>query len=473
MIKWRIYKEDVEEGAFKVGDRVQVADTYKGKPTTGGRFSDDPPSPGMTGTVVDINRQRYHDFKFGSMGLGMSREKTRMWYVVKIDDSCRKGCFVPGEYGFDEKDLVKIDAVNESDEGVNLKKLLRQNGVTKLPSGTEFRPDSVSWSKDGGYAGQKTLDKICSQLEDAGWKRGDWRTGGIPDGSAVSNSNAYTSPDGQIVMTYSEHYGATAYDNFYGFTFKLAGGQVNEGDEKEDTFTRSKRPQIYKYYADDVTPVEEFVKHVHSTEHMIEDIFIQNGDYYTSMPKEEAWDAFADDMCQGEQPEKALDLDYYMNLAAVDELPEDIKKYVNTSYGSGDFDAVQWLYGIFERLMPICKDPVGESSRFGFNIGDKVELKVGKEPNRFGGWGKIEAGSQGEIVAIDKPMPGAIKVKLEDGTVVTMGERQLKLANTDNEPWKTLAANRPPEPKRHVRPERPEDYYMRPTSYGSPRYTGD
>ena len=358
MIKWRIYKEDVEEGAFKVGDRVQVADTYKGKPTTGGRFSNDPPSAGMTGTVVDINRQRYHDFKFGSMGLGMSREKTRMWYVVKIDDSCRKGCFVPGEYGFDEKDLVKIDAVNES-------------------------------------------------------------------------------------------------------------------DEKEDTFTRSKIPQIYKYYADDVTPVEEFVKHVHSTEHMIEDIFIQNGDYYTSMPKEEAWDAFADDMCQGEQPEKALDLDYYMNLAAVDELPEDIKKYVNTSYGSGDFDAMQWLYGIFERLMPICKDTVGESSRFGFNIGDKVELKVGREPNRFGGWGKIEAGSQGEIVAIDKPMPGAIKVKLEDGTVVTMGERQLKLADTDNEPWKTLAANRPPEPKRHVRPERPEDYYMRPTSYGSPRYTGD
>ena len=27
-------------------------------------------------------------------------------------------------------------------------------------------------------------------------------------------------------------------------------------DEKEDTFTRSKIPQIYKYYADDVTPIE-------------------------------------------------------------------------------------------------------------------------------------------------------------------------------------------------------------------------
>ena len=131
----------------------------------------------------------------------------------------------------------------EATEEVNLKKLLKQNGVTKLPSGTQFKPDRISWSKDGGYAGQKTLDKVCSQLEDAGWKRGDWRTGGVPDGSMVSNSNAYTSPDGQLVMTYSEHYGATAHDNFYGFTFKLAGTGVNEssrfgfkvGDEVELT----------------------------------------------------------------------------------------------------------------------------------------------------------------------------------------------------------------------------------------------
>lgn len=118
----------------------------------------------------------------------------------------------------------------ESDEQVNLKKLLKMNGVTKLPSGTEFKLDRIRWSKDGGYAGQKTLEKICSQLEDAGWKRGEWRTGGIPDGSVVTNSNAYTSPDGQIVMTYSEHYGATAHDNYYGFTFKLVGDYVNESN---------------------------------------------------------------------------------------------------------------------------------------------------------------------------------------------------------------------------------------------------
>ena len=232
----------------------------------------------------------------------------------------------------------------EAVEEVNLKKLLKQNGVTKLPSGTQFKPDRITWSKDGGYAGQKTLDKVCSQLEDAGWKRGEWRTGGIPDGSAVTNSNSYTSPDGQIVMTYSEHFGATAHDNFYGFTFKLVGDGVNE------------------------------------------------------------------------------------------------------------------------------------SSRFGFNVGDEVELTSKIEPNRFSNRGTVPEGTVGEIVAVDKPMRGVIKVKLEDGTVVSVPERKLKFAGTDNEPWEKF--KNPPEPPRKPSEEellhsRPEWIYMEPPKPGSPKWTGD
>jgi hypothetical protein len=68
-------------------------------------------------------------------------------------------------------------------------------------------------------------------------------------------------------------------------------------------------------------------------------------------------------------------------------------------------------------------------------------------------------------------MPGVIKVKIDGGKVISVPERQLKKAGEDEEPWKKL--KKPEEPKRHIRPERPEDYYMRPTSYGSPRYTGD
>ena len=68
-------------------------------------------------------------------------------------------------------------------------------------------------------------------------------------------------------------------------------------------------------------------------------------------------------------------------------------------------------------------------------------------------------------------MRGVIKVKIEDGTVVSVAERKLKFAGTDNEPWEKF--KKPPEPPRNIKPERPEDYYMRPTSYGSPRFTGD
>ena len=276
----------------------------------------------------------------------------------------------------------------------------------------------LEWRKESGYAGEKTIERMRKQAEDAGWKRGREMDDAHPDGSWVARGDVYVSPDGQIEMSYYSHYGATSYDNSFSITFKMVGGAVNESDE-EDSFTRSDRPQIYKYYDDDETPIEEFVKKVRDAEQMVEDIFIQNSNYYEN--EVNPWETFCDDMCDGESPEEAFDLDYYMNQAAYDQLPEDIRKYTHFSTGTCDFDAMQWLYGVFERLMPICKDPVSESSRFGFNVGDKVELKVGKEPNRFGGWGKIEAGSQGEIVAIDKPMPGAIKVKLEDGTVVTMG----------------------------------------------------
>lgn len=369
---------------------------------------------------------------------------------------------------------MKWRIYREAVKEVNLKKLLKQNGVTKFPARTEFKPNIVSWSKSGGYAGQKALNKMCIDLEHAGWKRGEWRTGGIPDGSAVSNSNTYLSPDGQIVMSFCEHFGVTAYENYYSFTFKLAGGAVNESDE-EDGFTRSDRPQVYRYYDDDETPLEDFVKHIHSVEQEIEDIFIQNSDVYENA--DDPWELFCDDMHgENETLEESLDLDYYMNQAAYDQLPDDIKKYTYLSTGTCDFDAVQWLRGIFERLMSICKDQYNESSRFGFNVGDEVELTSDVEPNRFSGRGVVPAGTVGEIVAVDKPMRGVIKVKIEDGTVVSVPERKLKIAGTDNEPWEKF--KKPPEPPRKPDPEtlarqRPEWIYMEPPKPGSPKWTGD
>ena len=250
---------------------------------------------------------------------------------------------------------------------------------------------------------------------------------------------------------------------------------VEADEESDDDFARSNRPQIYRYYDDDETPMEEFVKHVHSAEQEIEDIFIQNSDVYENA--DDPWELFCDDMHgENETLEESLDLDYYMNNAAYEQLPDDIKKYVYCSSGSCDFDAIQWLRGIFERLMPICKDQVDESSRFGFNVGDEVELTSDIEPNRFSGREAVPAGTVGEIVAVDKPMRGVIKVKIEDGTVVSVPERKLKFAGTENEPWEKF--KKPPEPPRKPDPEtlarqRPEWIYMEPPRPGYPKWTGD
>ena len=123
--------------------------------------------------------------------------------------------------------------VNESIDEKSFKKLLRQNGITKLPAGTKLSYDGkLEWSKRRGYAGQKTIRNMCIQLEHAGWKRGDWTTGGTPDGSSVANSNNYTSPDGKILMSYTEYYGSTSYDNSFYITFKLVESGVNESTIK-------------------------------------------------------------------------------------------------------------------------------------------------------------------------------------------------------------------------------------------------
>lgn len=234
-------------------------------------------------------------------------------------------------------------------------------------------------------------------------------------------------------MTYSEHYGATSYDNFYGFTFKLAGGQVNEGDVSDKTMENYGGQLKYAW-----EKFEEIINQPH-----IDDYVMNHGGRMHI-----AWDSLLPD-----------DDPYHRNH----ELYDAICQYLSD-------DNVEVRAGSNEWIVTF-PDLVNESSRFGFNIGDKVELTKDKVNSISGD--VFEAGTQGEVVAVDKPMKGVIKVKIEGGKVISVPERGIKVAGTDNEPWKTLAANRPPEPKRHVRPERPEDYYMRPTTYGSPRYTGD
>lgn len=309
------------------------------------------------------------------------------------------------------KPLVGTNTNESSDAPVDIKKLLKMNGVTKLPSGTKFSGTKASWEKHKGHAGSNTIRKMCIQLDHAGWKRGDWTTGGIPDGSSVANSRTYTSPDGKILMSYTEYYGCTSYDNSFYITFKLVESGVNES-----TIKGTGRVD------------------------------------------------FDDDLVAVYDPSGKLE---YKGL--FDDCPykDDDMRYDKTTMTY----RIEGPNGDYRTMAKLAESNMNESSRFGFKVGDRVVLTKDKS-NRFSG-DFIPAGTEGEIVAVDKPMPGVMKVKIEDWKTISVPERGLKLAGTDNEPWKSLAAKRPAEPKRDVKPERPEDYYMRPTTYGSPRYTGD
>ena len=259
----------------------------------------------------------------------------------------------------------------ESDEQVDLKKLLKMNGVTKLPSGIKFSGTKATWEKHRGYAGQKTIKNMCIQIEHAGWKRGDGTTSGIPDGSSVANSQTYTSPDGRILMSYSEYFGVTSYDNSFYITFKLA--ENREDQVRESAIKGTGRVD----FDDDLVAV-----------------------YDTSGKLE--YKGLFDDCPYKDEP-----------------MQYDRKNMVYR------FEAENGDYRTMVKLSESCK----ESSRFGFNVGDKVVLTKDKS-NRFSG-DFICAGIEGEIVAVDKPMPGVMKVKIEDWKVISVPERGLKLVGTD------------------------------------------
>lgn len=98
------------EETLKVGDRVEVGEEYNTPPPNRcGRFSCEYPSKGMKGVVVRISETMRDTFKNGIGGrLCLCRPYKVTIYIVKIDDSERRGCFCPSEFGFSMNELKKV-----------------------------------------------------------------------------------------------------------------------------------------------------------------------------------------------------------------------------------------------------------------------------------------------------------------------------------------------------------------------------
>jgi hypothetical protein len=83
--------------------------------------------------------------------------------------------------------------------------------------------DGVSWSKQGGYAGAKTLGKIVERAIAANFTKADIQDISSPDGSHVGATQGYLGPlNEQLIIT--ETYGVTKDANKFSATLYLKKG---------------------------------------------------------------------------------------------------------------------------------------------------------------------------------------------------------------------------------------------------------
>ena len=115
----------------------------------------------------------------------------------------------------------RIDESVDGGKDFDIRKVLRANGIRRIPSRAYATEDRIEFSRRGGYSGERTVDAMLDQVLDAGWTELGAKRGGMsPDGSAAGRGSCYVSPDGQLKFSCSKYYGSTSYDNFFGFTFK-------------------------------------------------------------------------------------------------------------------------------------------------------------------------------------------------------------------------------------------------------------
>ncbi len=91
-----------------------------------------------------------------------------------------------------------------------------------FPSGS--KPNAftkeLEWSKSGGYAGEKSLKATREKLEKLGFKYGDSKLFGLPDGSTTGSSIILGNKKLGWYVTLTSFYGQTAARNSFSLKLK-------------------------------------------------------------------------------------------------------------------------------------------------------------------------------------------------------------------------------------------------------------
>lgn len=104
----------------------------------------------------------------------------------------------------------------------DLKKLAR---TLKMPGSSELiagdTSSSISWSKKGGFAGDKAIAKVVEAATANGFIKTDRREGGTPDGSTVGHGTVYSKDN--VTLNVHSSYGVTQAYNRYSIRVTVTG----------------------------------------------------------------------------------------------------------------------------------------------------------------------------------------------------------------------------------------------------------
>ena len=111
------------------------------------------------------------------------------------------------------------DDLQEASAKTPHQKMLKTLGFPK-PTGEALRwygghgEHKSNWSKRGGYAGGKMIDRTVTKALASGFKKVMNKEGGNPDGSVITSGTHYAHPDGHH-LEISKRFGVTKDDNDY------------------------------------------------------------------------------------------------------------------------------------------------------------------------------------------------------------------------------------------------------------------
>jgi len=133
----------------------------------------------------------------------------------------------------------KKTKVDKTKKKLKEKKIPTQNLRKFMPANTEVMGDQLSWSKRGGYAGEKSIAKFVDKIKAAGWEEYDSSQHSVPDGSVMGHGTSYISPDGKHIANTSKSYGSTASSNYYSISIKPVETETDSSEIFEQLNSKS------------------------------------------------------------------------------------------------------------------------------------------------------------------------------------------------------------------------------------------